>query len=710
MSFPRDTYPYTNFHELNLGYFIVHFREIFSQWADLYDQMTDWKDATDEELATWKAGVEADLDQRVAALRAELETWKAQTGQDIAGWEDATLAALTAWQTATQAVFEAIRVEAAGSASAAATSAGDAATAKTAAETAQAAAEAAAASVQASAAQITTNTEDIAELKTQLNDIREVTIGKNLYNPAKAESGILNYTGGVSANSEYLTSGLIPVDASTSYFYSERSSPTQMVASNTRYLSIQFDEDGEVIANTFQNINGTTGLEITTTSETAYIRVSVHAFENYVYQVEKGTALTAYEPYTEKTLLTAKLGDTPSEQVEHIAEQVIADSGIIITVTGKNILPTTGWVTGLLGSDGLIYTGGSSDNYETSDFVEVDADTDYTMGTYNATTHAGSITRKIVLVYDATKAPIANAYYNGEVSNQAFNTGENGKYVRCCSQKVVLKQLEKGTTRTPYSAYHKEDVMNYPLGDIPLTQTDNLRNKKWVVCGDSFTAGALTTYLDSGKYEGEKIVYPYIIGNRTGIDVIRFFESGQTLAFPATPGEFTNSLTNPTGLHYYQTIPEDADYITIYLGINDEHHSPGSGGGDGEDNTGEIPLGTIDDATTATYFGAWNVVLSWLIVNRPNAHIGIIVTNGIAGNDNYRLAQIAIAQKYGIPYIDLNGDNRTPAMIRTSNPNIPATIKTALIEKWRVSSTNLHPNDAAHEFESTFIENFLRSI
>ena len=174
MSFPRDTYPYTNFHELNLGYFIVHFREIFSQWADLYDQMLDWKNATTDELEAWKTGVEADLDQREAALRAELETWKAQTGQDIAGWEDATLAALTAWQTATQAVFEAIRVEAAGSASAAAASAGDAATAKTAAETAQAAAEAAAASVQASAAQITTNTEDIADLKTQLDDVQNM--------------------------------------------------------------------------------------------------------------------------------------------------------------------------------------------------------------------------------------------------------------------------------------------------------------------------------------------------------------------------------------------------------------------------------------------------------------------------------------------------------------------------------------------------------
>ncbi|MBQ1571169.1 MAG: metallophosphoesterase [Clostridiales bacterium] len=195
MSFPRDAYPYTNFHELNLGYFIVHFREIFSQWADLYDQMTDWKDATDEELATWKAGVEADLNQREEALRAELETWKAQTGQDIAGWEDATLAALTAWQTATQAVFEAIRVEAAGSATAAAASATDAATAKTAAETAQAAAEAAAASVTASAAQIATNTADISDLKTQLNTVQ---IGR--YELNSVIQGSFNSAGAVVAN------------------------------------------------------------------------------------------------------------------------------------------------------------------------------------------------------------------------------------------------------------------------------------------------------------------------------------------------------------------------------------------------------------------------------------------------------------------------------------------------------------------------------
>ena len=238
-----------------------------------------------------------------------------------------------------------------------------------------------------------------------------------------------------------------------------------------------------------------------------------------------------------------------------------------------------------------------------------------------------------------------------------------------------------------------------------------LFGKKWAVCGDSFTNGALSTTIGEGKYNNEKVVYPYLIGNRNEMQIIKFFEGGRTLAFPVNPSTFTNSLTNPNAEWYYQNIPSDVDYITIYLGINDEHHAPNSSGGDGEDNTGEIPIGTVDDTTVNTYLGAWNVVLTWLITNRPNAHIGIIVTNGIQAHDEYRLGQIAIAEKYGVPYIDLNGDARTPAMIRTSNPNIPSAVKQALVTKWAVDpSSNTHPNDDAHLFESTFIENFLRSI
>lgn len=172
-----NRYPYTNFHELNLDYFIQHFKEIFTEWEQLYNELQSWKTDTTEELDQWRAGVEKDLDDREAALRAELETWKQDTADDISEWETATLNALDAWKTAATAQFEAIRVQAAASAEAAAASQTAAETARTQAQAAQAAAETAAQSVQASAAQIQLNTVDISALKTQLNNDKTAPVG-----------------------------------------------------------------------------------------------------------------------------------------------------------------------------------------------------------------------------------------------------------------------------------------------------------------------------------------------------------------------------------------------------------------------------------------------------------------------------------------------------------------------------------------------------
>lgn len=182
MGFLFDNFPYTNFHELNLDYFINKFNKIFTEWEQLNTTMLEWKAATDASnalwktsvengLAAWKTATEADLNARETALRAELSAWKTATEADIGTWETVTLAALNAWKATAEATFEAIRVQAAASATAAQMAQTAAETAQTAAETAQTAAETAAASVSASAAQITTNTEDIADLRTHFNHL-----------------------------------------------------------------------------------------------------------------------------------------------------------------------------------------------------------------------------------------------------------------------------------------------------------------------------------------------------------------------------------------------------------------------------------------------------------------------------------------------------------------------------------------------------------
>ena len=170
MPFPFDKYPWLNFQELNLAYFIKHFREIFEQWNTLLNEMYSWKDATDAELAEWKSTVETGISSWETGLQQSMEDWKDETEADITTWEAATLSALDAWKDATTAVFEQIRTEAAASAQAAAGSATAAQTALTGAQAAQTAAETAAAGIQSELAQIQTNTADISELQRQLSD------------------------------------------------------------------------------------------------------------------------------------------------------------------------------------------------------------------------------------------------------------------------------------------------------------------------------------------------------------------------------------------------------------------------------------------------------------------------------------------------------------------------------------------------------------
>lgn len=222
MPFPYDKYPWLNFHELNLAYFIKHFREIFQQWDSLLNEMHEWKDATDAELAEWKSTVETGISSWETGLRQSMEGWKNETEADISAWEAATLAALDTWKTATTAVFEQIRTEAAASAQAAAGSASAAQTALAGAQAAQATAEAAAAGIQSSLAQIQTNTADIADLKTHLPF--EETTSPNLYdnnNPTilngylgTASNGVRKYRTGNATKSL-----LLRLDANTDYTF-----------------------------------------------------------------------------------------------------------------------------------------------------------------------------------------------------------------------------------------------------------------------------------------------------------------------------------------------------------------------------------------------------------------------------------------------------------------------------------------------------------
>lgn len=297
--------------------------------------------------------------------------------------------------------------------------------------------------------------------------------------------------------------------------------------------------------------------------------------------------------------------------------------------------------------------------------------------------------------------PYNDTIYMGQTEGENWSVSQSDLPYNSGSRDAIAIQASTSGT---FIIITRETVEGSLSIEEKITRANNLYGKKWAVFGDSFSEGIGVGTLDSGKFKGENKCYPYIIGNRNDMEIQKLFLSGRMITTP-TSGDVTNSVS--TGI--YQQVDEDVNYITLYLGINDSDNLEGSGD-DGEDYNRPITLGDINSTDIHTFYGAWNVVLKWLIENRPFAHIGIIVSNGMNSNDTLRTAEIALANKWGIPYIDLNGDERTPMMHRSTNANHSQEAKNARLSAFRISPSNTHPNAMAYEYESTFIENFLKTL
>ena len=316
----------------------------------------------------------------------------------------------------------------------------------------------------------------------------------------------------------------------------------------------------------------------------------------------------------------------------------------------------------------------------------------------------------IAYIYDESKKYLGFIpVYTTQTSENALETYPTAKYARFSI--LSLDAAVNGYGIIVDGIIEVAKKANEALEELKALKPSNsniLYGKKWAYCGDSFSAGGYSSLEitdadkmpSDSKFAGKNKVYGYIIADRNNMTIQDFAAGGRTIATPED-GSFTNCFSL-----LYKKIDSDVDYITLYFGINDSHHAPGGSAGDGEDNTGEIPIGTIDDDTINTFCGAYNVVLEYLMQNYPFAHIGIIVSNG-CDTPEYAEKTIQIAKKWGIPYIDLN---EAPVMIRSQSSIVSSTAKNIVNTKQRVSSTNMHPNTKAHEYESTFIENFLRSL
>lgn len=252
-----------------------------------------------------------------------------------------------------------------------------------------------------------------------------------------------------------------------------------------------------------------------------------------------------------------------------------------------------------------------------------------------------------------------------------------------------------------YARFYSNNASNnVVLGVSYETENDKLKRfksgnvlygKKYVACGDSFTAGDFTNAEDPEEAwdDVRKMykTYPWWIAERNGMQLVNEAICGTTM--------YGNGSSDAFCVSRYTQIPADADYITLCFGLNET----------------TADLGTLESTTTDTVMGAWNVVLEYLITNHPYAKIGILIPDGWCTED-MRNALIAVAQYWGIPYLDLKGDPKVALLTGGRYSDITLCEKAASLRNaaLRISDTDTHPNLKGHEYRSTVIENFLRSL
>lgn len=216
-----------------------------------------------------------------------------------------------------------------------------------------------------------------------------------------------------------------------------------------------------------------------------------------------------------------------------------------------------------------------------------------------------------------------------------------------------------------------------------------LYGKKYVACGDSFTAGDFSNAENPDEAWDEVRemykTYPWWIAERNGMTLVNEAVCGSTM--------YANGEDSAFSVARYKEVPLDADYVTLCFGLNEV----------------DAEIGSLEDSSNETVLGAWNVVLEWLITNLPYAKIGIIVPDGWC-TEEIREALISVAEYWGVPYLDLKGDPRVPLMTGGRFGKVNAKAVTLRNGAFQISETDGHPNLKGQEYRATVVEQFLRGL
>ena len=216
-----------------------------------------------------------------------------------------------------------------------------------------------------------------------------------------------------------------------------------------------------------------------------------------------------------------------------------------------------------------------------------------------------------------------------------------------------------------------------------------LQGKKINFLGDSITEGVGTSAKEN--------IYLNVLAREAKLAEVRNYGiSGTRIARQTRPYMQYVELDSLDFCRRYTEMDNDADVVVVFGGTNDFGH-------------GDAPLGTFEDRTPDTFYGACHYLFTGLMEKYPTAEIVIMTPLHRTQEDDTTLAYakgetlatvrraiLEVAEYYALPIVDLWATSGIQPRLESSrSAHCP---------------DGLHPNDAGHKIIASRLLGVLRSL
>ena len=216
-----------------------------------------------------------------------------------------------------------------------------------------------------------------------------------------------------------------------------------------------------------------------------------------------------------------------------------------------------------------------------------------------------------------------------------------------------------------------------------------LKGKKILFLGDSITEGAGTSHIDK--------VYWNVVAAKTGANCFGYGIGGTRIAKQQAIED-----NHYSAKHFITRLPQmdkQADAIVVFGGTNDFGH-------------GDAPLGTMEDRTVDTFYGALHDLYTALLNQYPTAQLVVMTPTHRESEDEILFNERGVrrttnlkgyvdiikqvAEYYSIPVLDLFA-------VSGIQPRVP-------LMKQLYMPDGLHPNDAGNARIADKLIGFLQTL